>query len=349
MEAYVSALLKEIEEQGDFYGGFFYVNSIFIGGGTPTALSAEQLARILTGLTRSFRMLRGCEITIEANPGTLDKGKLETCLFYGANRLSIGLQSLDNAHLKTLGRIHTKEMFLENYQLARNTGFDNINLDLMFAFPGQTLAGWRDTLAEAVSLRPEHISFYSLQLEEGTPLWDAVHSGAHTVVDEETDRAMYHHAVRFLKDAGYTHYEISNAAKPGFQCCHNLKYWSLAEYLGLGLGAHSYVDGNRFSNQEDLDGYIQAVEEGEGETITVWEHANSLEEEISEFIFLGLRKMEGISLEEFFLEFQEDIFDRFEGEITDMQRDGLVELSGGMLRLTPKGIDVSNRVFVKFV
>jgi oxygen-independent coproporphyrinogen-3 oxidase len=346
-EAYTGALIREIGRRGALYGDTFRVDSVFLGGGTPSLLSASQLSRILTELSSAFSLSRGCEITMEANPGALGDRELEAARSGGVNRLSLGVQSLSDKLLNILGRIHTRADFFNNYEAARRAGFGNINIDLMFAFPGQTPEDWRDTLAEAVAIGPEHISFYRLQLEEGTPLWTSVRNGALAETSEDTDREMYHFAVRALADAGYERYEISNAARPGFHCRHNLKYWSMEPYLGLGLGAHSYVDGVRFSNTEDLDAYIAAA--GDRAPLRVWEHANTPLDDISEYMFLGLRRTEGVSEADYFARFGEDMRSRFGKEIRRLTAEGLLESSDGMLHLTEIGVDMSNRVFVAFV
>jgi oxygen-independent coproporphyrinogen-3 oxidase len=344
---YTRALALEIAQQGEIYGNRFIVNSVFLGGGTPSLLSAEQLARVLTALSRSFAVAGNCETTMEVNPGVLDERKIETALSLGVNRLSVGAQSFKDESLHTLGRIHTRADILTTCAAARRAGIGNINLDLMFAFPGQTLADWRYTLSEAMALGPEHISFYSLQLEEGTPLWAFVRNGALAETFEDTDREMYRFAVRTLADAGYERYEISNAARPGFRCRHNLKYWSLESYLGLGLGAHSYADGARFSNTEDLDAYIAAA--GDTALLRAHEHVNTPFDDISEYMFLGLRRTEGVSEAAYRARFGEDIRARFSKEIERLTDESLLESSDGSLRLTELGVDMSNRVFVAFV
>jgi oxygen-independent coproporphyrinogen-3 oxidase len=346
-EAYVRALVAEIRRQGLLYSNKFYVNSVFLGGGTPSLLSAGQLSRILTELSRAFPGARDCETTMEANPGSLSARKLETLLSRGVNRLSIGVQSLSDALLSALGRIHTRADFLASYRAARRAGFGNINLDLMFAFPSQTLSDWRETLAEALDLRPEHLSFYSLQPEEGTPMREALRAGRFVAVDEDTDREMYRYAVRTLARAGYARYEISNAAREGFRCRHNLKYWSLKPYLGLGLGAHSYADGVRFSNTEDLRAYIAAA--NEGAPFRAQAHVSTRRDRISEYMFLGLRRTRGVSEADYLREFGEELEARFGKEIALLTEEGLLERAGGALRLTAKGIDLSDRVFVSFV
>jgi oxygen-independent coproporphyrinogen-3 oxidase len=310
-------------------------------------LSPSQLSRVLRELSSAFSLAPGCEVSMEANPGTVSERKLDAAISGGVNRLSMGAQSFSDELLRGLGRVHTRADFIESYETARRAGLSNINIDLMFAFPGQTPRDWRETLSEAVALRPEHISFYSLQLEEGTPMWESARAGGPAVVDEETDRGMYRRAVKTLADAGYERYEISNAAKPGFRCRHNLKYWSLDPYLGLGLGAHSYVNGVRFYNTDDLDAYIAASEACE--PFEADAHANTLRDDIAEYMFLGLRKTEGISEAAYSAKFGEDVRARFGKEIERLVGEGLLESVGGVLRLTSMGVDVSDRVFVEFV
>jgi oxygen-independent coproporphyrinogen-3 oxidase len=348
-EAYTRALVTEIRRRGPVYGNRFCVNSVFLGGGTPSLLSAEQLARILTALSDAFPFARDCETTLEANPGSLDARKLDAALSRGVNRLSMGVQSLSDKLLSALGRIHTRADFLANHAAARRAGFRNINFDLMFAFPSQTLSDWRESLAEAIDLRPEHLSFYSLQPEEGTPMQEALRAGRIAAIDEDTDREMYHCAVRTLTDAGYEHYEISNAAREGFRCRHNLKYWSMKPYLGLGLGAHSYADGVRFSNTEDLRAYIAAADESAPQAFGAQAHASTRDERISEYMFLGLRRTRGVSETDYLREFGETIEARFGKEMDRLISEGLLERANGALRLTARGMDLSNRVFVAFV
>jgi oxygen-independent coproporphyrinogen-3 oxidase len=346
-EAYVGALIDEIRRRGRVYENVFCVDSVFFGGGTPSLLSAPELSRILTELSSAFSLSRDCEITMEANPGVLDERTLESARSAGVNRLSLGAQSLSDRLLAALGRIHTRADFLNNYEAARRAGIENINVDLMFAFPSQSFDDWRETLSEAVALRPEHISFYSLQLEEGTPMHAAARAGELDEVPEELDRDMYHCAVSALADAGYERYEISNAALPGFRCRHNLKYWSLAPYLGLGLGAHSHADGMRFSNTEDLNAYIAAA--GDRALLVAQEHLNTPLDDIAEYMFLGLRRTEGVSEADYLARFGEDMRARFGKEIESLTDEGLLESAAGALRLTETGVDVSNRVFVAFV
>ena len=357
---YIKSLIKEIEYYGRLYHNKYLVDTVFIGGGTPSLLDAALIAEVMTAVRANFNIKGNPEVTIESNPKTLTESKLNTYLESTINRLSIGAQSLDNGLLKTMGRIHSGDDFLENYKLARKCGFTNINIDFMFSIPGQTIDLWRKSLNAVLTLEPEHISFYSLQLEEGTPFFQMFMDGEFVEICDETDREMYYLALKTLKEMGYTHYEISNAAKDGFECKHNLKYWSLAEYLGLGLGAHSYMDGVRFSNLRALDSYIEVGrQKGNGSNETMnsisnspfvdWIHRNTKQDDISEYIFTGLRKMQGIDLSDFNHRFGRGIDSIYGKEIQKLINDKLVEIVDGNLRLTAKGIDISNKVLAEFV
>ncbi|MDD2216193.1 MAG: radical SAM family heme chaperone HemW [Eubacteriales bacterium] len=341
---YVKALLRDISHRN---GSGFSVDSIFFGGGTPSLLEPIDLEYILAKIYQQFSVTPGAEISLEANPKTLSKSKLIAYRNLGINRISIGAQSMDDKLLDYIGRVHNSADFLENYRDARACGFKNINVDLMFALPGQTKTQWLNTLKQVIDLEPEHISFYSLQLEKGTPFYQMFEAGTLKEMDDETDRQMYWEGVYLLEKCGYFHYEISNAAKFGYKCRHNLKYWSMEEYLGLGLGAHSYVDGKRFSNETDLDTYIQS---GDGSFI-VWKHTNTYQDEISEFIFTGLRKIEGISLKKFEQKFGISLIDIYKNEVNKHIQKGLLEIdpTDHQLRFTRKGIDLSNTVLIDFV
>jgi oxygen-independent coproporphyrinogen-3 oxidase len=341
---YFRTLAKEIRQKAEDYSNKYYVDSIFIGGGTPSLVNEQRIADLLMVVKESFLIDANAEISMESNPKTLTKNKLTTYLDAGVNRLSIGAQSLDDEMLVYMGRAHTKEDFLRNYDLARECGFQNINIDLMFAIPGQTKETWTDTMERVLSLDPEHISFYSLQLEEGTPFYSMFREGSLKQTEDELDREMYHWAVRKLKDRGYLHYEISNAAMDGYECMHNLKYWSMGDYLGLGLGAHSYMNGMRSSNITDLAEYNKA-----GETFAVWRHENTKEENISEYLFTGMRKITGIELSDFRARFGDDLESIYGDVLEKYRREGLIEIAGGRLRFTEAGIDISNRVLAEFV
>lgn len=301
-------------------------------------LPAPLIERVLVALRSVFRVSAQAEITLEANPGTLNPEKLRAYRRMGINRLSMGVQSLDRDILKKLGRIHDRDTALRNVGQAREAGFDNINLDLMFGIPGQSLDVWKDTMEEVLSLNPEHLSFYSLQIEEGTSFYDWFASGRLEQLPEELDRRMYHEALGMLKERGYLHYEISNAAMDGYACRHNLKYWSMEDYLGLGLAAHSYIRGVRFFNTSDMGRYLG------GDHLEAV-HRNDRNDSISDYLFTGLRRIQGISEKDFETRFGQSLTDLFGAEIRRFTGDGLLEQrEDGRLCFTEKGLDVTNTV-----
>ena len=367
---YVNALFSEIKMQGKRFQGY-EADTIFIGGGTPTVVQAEYIAEIVECVKENFHLAEAAEITIEANPGTLTPEMLEIYRKSGVNRLSIGVQSLDDKVLSALGRIHTAEEFRNTYFAARHAGFNNINIDLMFAVPLQTEEIWEKTLKEAIRLKPEHISFYSLQLEEGTEFYRMYKEGRLTLADDDTDRRMYHTAVKMLKEAGYHHYEISNAAKPGFESRHNMKYWQFDEYIGLGLGASSFTGGKRFANTSIMDEYL-AFYEGmgtggcpnfdvlcknadpvSGQIILPQDtvEKNTEADSIFEYIFTGLRLTSGIDLARFKSIFGKNLQDYYPDKaayIKQMIASGFMFCESGFLGLTLSGIDISNGIMSEF-
>ncbi|WP_304507507.1 radical SAM family heme chaperone HemW [Anaerotignum sp.] len=345
-EEYVSALEREVEKRGQYYKSC-QISSIFFGGGTPTVLSKEQLARLMLKIKKSFFLAKDAEITIEANPGTIEKEKAEVLKKIGFNRLSMGVQAWQNRLLSTLGRIHTIEEFQNNFQVVRKAGFDNINVDLMFALPTQTFGDWKETLDKITSMNPEHISAYSLIIEEGTPFYEAFQKGELLEIGEELDREMYHYAVSFLEKRGYGQYEISNFAKAGRESRHNEIYWQTEPYLGVGLGAHSYLNGNRFHNTYDLDKYILA--EGEISLLEEEKEVVTKEDAMGEFMFLGLRMTEGVSYESFFSRFGVEMTSVYGAVIYDFVESGLMMQTENGVALTARGIDLSNQVFAKFL
>lgn len=345
-EEYVSALEMEIENRGRDCEGR-QVSSIFFGGGTPTVLSKEMLARLMRKIKEVFSVLEDAEITIEANPGTIDKEKGMALKKMGFNRLSMGVQAWQNRLLSTLGRIHTIEEFQRNFQNAREAGFQNINVDLMFALPTQTFEDWKETLARITEMNPEHISAYSLIIEEGTPFYDAFEKGDLKEIGEDLDRLMYHYAISFLGDRGYKQYEISNFAKKGKESRHNQVYWETEPYLGLGLGAHSFFNGTRFHNTYDMEKYIFANGE-----LSILEEEKVLvtkKDEMEEFMFLGLRMTNGVSYERFSKRFDLDMKQIYEKAISTFLRDGLLKETKNGVALTSRGIDLSNQVFAGFL
>lgn len=348
-EVYIESLINEIKQTGKILDTNDYkVRSIFIGGGTPSLLSGEQMERIMQAVRESFAIKDGAEITMEANPGTLTEANIFSYKKAGVNRLSMGLQSADDACLHLLGRIHTWEEFLKSYELARKAGFENINIDLMSGLPGQTIEIYKKTLEKVMALRPEHISAYSLILEEGTPFGESKEI-QRKIPDEETDREMYQLTKDVLLENGYERYEISNYAIKGKECIHNLGYWSGTPYLGFGLGASSYFEGTRFSNEKDLEKYKKKpyVPFMMREDYTVL----SEKDEMEEFMFLGLRKRAGISEREFKERFKVGLKDIYGKVIAKYEEMDLLEWTdeGKMLRLTDAGIDVSDYIFCDFM
>lgn len=322
------------------------ISTVFVGGGTPSVLEPEQIWNLFSCLRESFLLEADAEISMEGNPGTLNREKLSVCREAGINRLSLGLQSADDGLLQTLGRIHTWEQFLYNYQDARQAGFRNINIDLMSSLPGQSLENYVKTLETVTALEPEHISSYSLILEEGTPFF-ASEEIRRQLPDENTDREMYEKTKEILHEKGYERYEISNYAKPGFACRHNLGYWDEVPYLGLGLGAFSYYKNARFSNETDIRTYME-------NPFVPFLGRNDYEccdekSRMEDYMIFGLRKMAGVSLSRFEKEFGTAAEEIYGGVIDRYMGMGLLVLEGDRLRLTDAGIDVSNRIFEDFL
>lgn len=347
--------IKKLQEEIAYYGPQFeeyQVSSIFFGGGTPTILEGYQLAAILETVKEHFHLAADAEITVECNPGTLTAGKAEKMVQAGFNRLSMGLQSADDRELQLLGRIHNFAQFLESYDLARKAGFENINVDLMSALPGQTMKSWQNTLQKVTALRPEHISAYSLIIEEGTPFYERFaederirEEGGHPCLlpEEEVERQMYELTEFFLHTKGYERYEISNYAKPGYECRHNCGYWTRKDYLGLGLGASSLVEHQRFQNTSDLKEYLE--QEYHHIHIETLDKKNEMEE----FMFLGLRLMAGVSRQQFEKTFQVTLDSVYGEVLRKLKGEQLIEEVAGYVRLTEHGIDVSNYVLSEFL
>lgn len=349
IQKYVEALCQEIKANAEI-AKEYVVTTIFFGGGTPSILSGEQMSYIFESLKNVFEIAEDAEITTEANPGTVSKEKLEAYKKEGLNRISFGLQSANNEDLKLLGRIHTYEGFLESYRLARACGFDNINVDLISAIPRQTLASWEESLQKIIELEPEHISAYSLIIEEGTPfakLYGEGTEGEKELPSEEEEREIYKRTEELLNKAGYERYEISNYAKPGKACKHNLGYWERKQYLGLGLGAASLMENERFRNTEKLQDYLQ--QSRDLEAIRMEKERLDKTARMEEFVFLGMRKMAGISFKEFQKEFSEGLLDLYGENIKRMEEQELIEIQDGYLKLTKEGIDVSNYVFAEIL
>ena len=340
-DRYIEALLKEIRaaEHTENYE----IVSVFIGGGTPSALKAEAIASIMRTLQEQFFFCEDAEVTIEANPGTVDLEKLTIYRNVGINRLSLGLQSTDAEELKLLGRIHSYEEFLKSYEWSREAGFSNINIDLMFAIPGQTGEAWRQHLYQVAELNPEHISAYSLIIEEGTPFAEQNLD----LPDEDTEYQMYEDTAEILERYGYRQYEISNYAKQGYMCRHNAGYWQRREYLGFGLGASSLYGGMRFSNTHQMQEYLKESRNPDQirKDVTVL----SRNERIEEFMFLGLRMTEGISEKKFEENFDVRLMDVYGDILQKYEETGFMEHIETKWRLTRKGIHVSNHILADFL
>lgn len=339
---YVQAVLNEIESYKESMQEYL-VKTIFIGGGTPSSIQAEYIAKILLAIEESF-FVQAEEITIEVNPSSISRDKLLIYKEHGINRLSIGLQSANNEELKFLGRIHTYEEFLENYKLARSTGYNNINIDLISGLPEQNIENWENTLKKVTELNPEHISAYSLIIEEGTPFYNKYYQRE---PDEEYDRLIYYKTKEILEAKGYSRYEISNYAKKGYESKHNNSYWKRNPYLGIGLGSSSLINNTRFRNEQDIKKYIENSRSHNliQQDIKIL----SKQEVMEEFMFLGLRIIEGIKKNQFKEKFGLNIEDIYGNVIEQSIKEGVIGENGDKIFLTEYGLDVSNYVLARFL
>lgn len=346
-QIYVERLCRRIRYWSDVIHNYGYeIVSIFVGGGTPSILTEAQITQVFEAVHESFPIRGDAEITLEMNPGTDVKDKLPVYRELGINRLSMGLQSADNEELKCLGRIHTYEDFRQVYQWAREAGFTNINVDLMSAIPGQTLESYEDTLRKVADLEPEHISAYSLIIEEGTPFYERYGEGRHAeeLPDEDIERQMYVRTGEILEDYGYHRYEISNYAKDGYECRHNLGYWDRKEYLGLGAGASSLMDHIRWKEPDHIGPSTGLVLE-EREDFTRLRRKDEMEE----FMFLGLRKINGVSEYDFYKSFRVSMDEIYKESIENLIKEGLLVREEDRIRLTDRGIDLSNYALSQFL
>ena len=350
IEKYIKALEKEIKIKAE-ENKLLKINTIYIGGGTPSFIDSKHIVYIINAIKESFNVKENAEITIEVNPGTVTKNKLEDYIKCGINRISIGLQTTNNELLKQIGRIHTYEQFLETYNLIRMVGFNNINVDLMLALPNQTIKDLEDSLNKVIMLKPEHISVYSLILEEKTKLYGLVESGKLELLDESIERNMYWKVKNILEQNGYKHYEISNFAKQGYESKHNLNCWNQEEYLGMGVAAHSYLNNKRYSNTENLEQYINKLLDEEGiknDIVTVHEE-QTLEDKQKEYMLLGLRKIEGVKISDFKNKFVQNPIYIFRKELDKLVKEDLIQVEDNNIKLTKKGLDLANLVFEEFV
>lgn len=372
IERYANVVEKQILERSfvpaevadyelrPFDGDKYSVNSIFLGGGTPSLLSTTSVHKILKAVDSVFSLEKDAEITIESNPGTLNLEKLSGYKSAGINRLSLGIQSFDDNELLKIGRIHDSKTALKTVELCRQAGFDNLNLDLIFSLPNQSLARWESNLKKAISLSPEHLSIYGLQLEEGTEFFERFKAGEFDETSDELDRAMYHMTCDILESSGFEHYEISNWSKHGYECRHNLKYWQFDDYLGVGTSAASFVNGFRFEVVPSVADFISVYEgdktkdrdSGINASLFSNIHQNTLKDSAGEFAFTALRTAEGISFDKFKSEFGIEFLDFYEKEMSEIEyykNLGELVIDENGLRLTRKGIDVSNSIMAVFV
>ena len=339
IEEYVEKLKEEIKVE--LNNRDYKVKTIYIGGGTPSSINSKYIVDILNTIKEKGN-LENTEITIEVNPGTVTKQKLLDYKNVGINRLSTGLQETNNEILKEIGRIHTYEEFLETYNLARGIGFKNINVDLIIGLPKQSISNIKESLNKVLTLNPEHISVYSLILEEGTKLYKKYEERKLELPDEELERNMYWYVKNTLENNGYIHYEISNFSKKGYESKHNSSCWKQEEYIGFGVAAHSYIDGIRYSNTESLEKYIN-------KTVKNIHEKQTLEDMQKEYMLLGLRKINGVSVQDFKNKFGENPIFIFRNELNRLVEEDLIEVDGDNIKLTNKGLDLANIVWEEFI
>ena len=343
VKRYLDALDIEMAQRAkETIWGSALFTTVFIGGGTPTALSRDQLDKLFSLLHNHFRMAPAVEMTVEANPETLTRSKLTLLRSFGVNRLSLGVQAFTSVSLARLGRHHTMNQGLRAFEWARQVGFENINIDLMFGAPDQTMVDWDETLSRTIDLAPDHVSTYGLTIEPGTPFGRQAEIDALDLPDEDLHIDMYNRALDRLISAGYQHYEVSNLARPGAVCQHNLAYWNGADYLGLGPSAHSHIEGHRFANVRDLKPYLERIETRA--SIVDLDETLSVDERMHEFILLGLRQATGMDVQAFQHQFGYEAFQARRPSIDTLTESGFLEQNGTHLRLTRRGLAVVDSV-----
>lgn len=347
VDTYVEYLKKEINIYSDRMRNDYNIKTIFIGGGTPSYIDGKYIYEILSHIYKRFNISQLAEVTIESNPKTLDDKKLRIYRDLNINRISLGLQSMNDKILNEIGRIHTKNDFLKTYNKIREKGFNNVNIDIMFNLPNQTLKDVINTLEQVIELGVEHISYYSLKVEEGTPFYKQQSKGQLILPDEDTEREMYHKGINLLARNGYNHYEISNFSKDGFECGHNLFYWKLKPYIGLGLAAHSNIHNERYGNVTGLDNYISLLDK----TQLPFEEKEYIDKKMkmAEYVILGLRLKKGVNKKEFFNRFDINIDNLYGEQFLKLNKQGLLELEKDNVKLTHKGFDLSNLVFIELL
>ena len=350
IENYIECLEKEIDK---FDYRNYNVTTIYIGGGTPSYIDSKYMKQIINTIYKKIQLekneLKNIEITIEVNPGTVTKEKLQDYKDIGINRLSIGLQCVQDRLLKLLGRIHTYEEFLNTYNLAKEVGFDNINIDLMLGLPNQSIEDLKESLNKIILLNPNHISTYSLIVEEGTNIYNQLENNELKLPDEELERNMYWYVKNLLELNGYNHYEISNFSKKGKESKHNMNCWNQEEYIGFGIAAHSYINNIRFSNTNNLEEYIKNVNNNELEKNKIIEEEQTVEDIKNEFMMLGFRKIEGVDIAKFKEKFVDNPIFIYKEKLNKLVEEGLIEIDLNNIRLTNKGIDFANVVFEGFI
>ena len=341
---YINALKKEIKNN---INKEYKITTIYIGGGTPSSIEENYIADIIETIKlnmndENLKEFKNVEVTIEVNPGTVTEKKLKTYKEIGINRLSIGLQETHDELLKSIGRIHTYEEFLKTYNLARKIGFNNINVDLIIALPNQTIQDIKENLEKIIKLNPEHISVYSLILEEGTPFYNKYNENKIKLPDEELERNMYWYVKNTLENNGYMHYEISNFSKKGFESKHNMNCWNQEEYLGFGVAAHSYNNKTRYSNTNSIEEYIKGSNK-------IIHEKQTLEDMQKEYMLLGLRKIKGINIQKFKNKFAQNPIFIFKEQLSKLVDEELIVIDGNEIKLTNKGLDLANIVWEEFV
>lgn len=357
IEKYIKWLKYELKEVGegnrlDYENNLdklAIVKTIYIGGGTPSIIDEMYISQIIDVIKENYTLSDDVEVTIEVNPGTVTENKLEVYKKSGINRLSIGLQETHNNILKSLGRIHTYEEFINTYNIARKVGFGNINVDLMLRLPKQSIEDLQESVQNIINLKPEHISIYSLIIEEGTPFYSKLEKNEIILPEDEVERKMYWTVKKMLEKEGYIHYEISNFAKKGFESKHNLACWNQEEYIGFGVAAHSYTNNVRYSNIDDIEKYISNFETENETDNFVFHEKQTISSKMKEFMMLGLRKINGITIQDFKNKFGANPIFVYRKELEKLVNEELIEIDGDYIKLTKKGLDLANLVWEEFV
>lgn len=347
-ERYINVLNDEIIKSSKKIDEEYEVTTIYIGGGTPSFVCEKNIEKLLKTVFENYKISKNAEITIEINPGTASEEKIKKYKQVGINRISLGLQSTNNKLLKQIGRIHTYEEFLNTYNIIKEE-FNNINVDLMLGLPNQTMEDLKDSLNEVIELQPQHISIYSLIVEEGTLLQKMLEENKISLPSEDLERKMYWLAKETLEEKGYNHYEISNFAKDGYKSIHNLNCWEQKEYLGFGVAAHSYIDNKRISNIDIMEEYIKNIEDGCIEKNRIIQEQQNEEEKKKEYMLLGLRKIEGIKIQDFKNRYVDNPLFLYYKELEKLVNENLIEIDGDYIKLTKKGLDLANLVWEEFI